>query len=213
MWGRTFDKLLKPLFILQKRAVRLCSCAPFRAHTSPLFNSMKLLKLPDILFQNTLLFMFKFRNNMLPVTFFNSFHLNSDLHSLNTRRKDDYHLPKFRNSYLLNKSIRYQGPLKWNSLNHSLKGETNFNAFKREVKRTILATYWYWLTHCNFIFIYLIYIHFNHFLPLIYCQNLFTLYMYLLFVLYCFLYNWGLLDHKFLTFLAIPAHYSIYCIF
>ena len=141
VWGRTFDKLLKPLFILQKRAVRLCSCAPFRAHTSPLFNSMKLLKLPDILFQNTLLFMFKFRNNMLPVTFFNSFHLNSDLHSLNTRRKDDYHLPKFRNSYLLNKSIRYQGPLKWNSLNHSLKGETNFNAFKREVKRTILATY------------------------------------------------------------------------
>ena len=141
MWARTSNNLLKPLIILQKRAVRLCCNASFRAHTSSLFKSLNLLKLPDILSQRTLLFMYKLLNDLLPVTFYDSFHLNSDVHSFNTRTKNDFHLPKFTNSFLQNKSIRYQGPHKWNSMSSYLKGIKNHNAFKLKLKRTILATY------------------------------------------------------------------------
>ena len=141
VWARTFDKFLKPLTTLQKRAVRLCCNASFRAHTSPLFKSLKLLKLPDIFSQGTSLFMYKLKNAMLSVTFYDSFCLNSDVHSFNTRKRGDFHLPKFTNSFLQNKSIRYQGPKKWNSMNSNLKGATNYIAFKGKLKSTILATY------------------------------------------------------------------------
>ena len=141
VWGRTFEKFLEPLYLLQKRAVRLCCGAPFRAHTTKLFSKLKFLKLRDILFHNTLLLMFKLKNHMFPTTFSNYFLFNSDVHSINTRRKNDYHLPKFTNAFLFDKSIRYQGPVKWNALSNELKNEGGFGVFKNQTKKKILATY------------------------------------------------------------------------
>ena len=141
VWARTFNKLIKPLIILQKQAVCLYCCASFRAHTSSLFKSLNLLKLPDILSQWTSLFMYKLKNDLLPVMFYDSFNLNSDVYFFNTTKKNDFHVPKFTNLFLQNKSIRYQGPHKWNYMLSHLKGVKNHNAFKLKLKRTILATY------------------------------------------------------------------------
>ena len=116
---------------------------------------MKLLKFADILSQGTSLFMYKLKYSMLPDTFYDSFRLNSDYHTINTRKKDDFRLPKFANSFLQNRSIRFQWSKKWNSLNNNLMGTSNYISFKNKLKSTILATYWYieiMLNHSDYFF-------------------------------------------------------------
>ena len=56
IWGGTYSTHLKPLTVLQKRAIRLISKSPVLAHTTPLFQRHKILKLCDIYKINLTLF-------------------------------------------------------------------------------------------------------------------------------------------------------------
>ena len=142
VWGRTFDKYLMPLYILQTSAVRLCCNAQFRANSSPLFKTLRLLKLPDIVAHNSLLFMFKFKYDLLPGAFQNYFRLNSDIHNVNTRGKNDFYLPLLRSSFIQQNSIKYRGAVQWNSLNSDiLKCEERYHTFKKIHKTELLETY------------------------------------------------------------------------
>ena len=142
VWGSTFDKYLMPLYILQKSAVRLCCNAHFRAHSSPLFKKLRLLKLHDMVAHNSLLFMFKFKYDLLPGAFHNYFCLNSAIHNTNTRGKDTFHLPLFRSSFIQQNSIKYRGAVQWNSLDSSiLKCEKRYHIFKKIHKTELLETY------------------------------------------------------------------------
>jgi hypothetical protein len=44
-WGNNYSSTLKPLFILQKKAIRIMTFSNFDASSSPLFKSLELLKL------------------------------------------------------------------------------------------------------------------------------------------------------------------------
>ena len=129
-----------PLFILQKRAVRLCCNEHYRANTSPLFKSLHLLKLPDLITHNTLLFMYKFKYGLLPSTFSDFFPLNSAIHNVNTRGKNKFYIPRFRTSFLQRNSIRYQGPVHWNAINPLLI-QKHIYTFKIIHKKSVLANY------------------------------------------------------------------------
>jgi len=54
-WGNKSKRVFK----LQKRAVRLITCSKYNAHTEPLFKSLNLLKLDDIMILKTLKFYYK----------------------------------------------------------------------------------------------------------------------------------------------------------
>ena len=57
VWGNTYDRNIKPLQIIQRKAVCLITFSNFDAHTSPLFAKLNLLKLQDhINFFSVLLF-------------------------------------------------------------------------------------------------------------------------------------------------------------
>ena len=52
IWGNTYDTTLKPIFILQKKAVRIITFSKLDSYSSPLFKSFGLIKFFDIaLFQ------------------------------------------------------------------------------------------------------------------------------------------------------------------
>ena len=55
-WGSKLSRLSK----LQKKATRVIACSKFNAHTEPLFKSLKLLKLEDLLYLNVLKLYYKF---------------------------------------------------------------------------------------------------------------------------------------------------------
>ena len=64
-----YTATLRPLIILQKRAVRLTTFSEFRAHSDPIFHDLGLLKLPDIIFLHNALFMYDFYSDSLPSVF------------------------------------------------------------------------------------------------------------------------------------------------
>ena len=49
-WGNTYPTTLQPLTLLQKRAVRIITFSDFKAHTTPLFYHLKLLKRSDLIY-------------------------------------------------------------------------------------------------------------------------------------------------------------------
>ena len=47
IFGATYEVHLKPLFMLQKKAIRIINGASYLQHTDPLFYSSKILKIRD----------------------------------------------------------------------------------------------------------------------------------------------------------------------
>ena len=58
IWGNTYDTTLKPIFILQKKAVRIITFSKLDSYSSPLFKSLGLIKFFDIALFQIAFFMF-----------------------------------------------------------------------------------------------------------------------------------------------------------
>ena len=130
-----------PLAILQQKAIRIITFSHFQSHTSPLFNKFNLLKLPDIVYLYTAVFMHQFHKGNLPEKFNNYFTLVSNQHSYNTRlaSKATFILPLVRTNYGLF-NIRFCGPKVWNSIEESLKSLSKFS-FKKKLKQQLILAY------------------------------------------------------------------------
>ena len=95
----------------------------FRAHSSPLFFALKVLKVLDLVFLlNSALFMNNFHTYLLPPVFKSFFTSVDRLHQYNTRlaRKRSYYLPKIRANYVKFK-ICFLGVKIWNSIQDDFK--------------------------------------------------------------------------------------------
>ena len=51
-WGMTYESYLNPLFILQKKILRCIKFEPFFSPSTPIFQSLKTLKIVDVLHLN-----------------------------------------------------------------------------------------------------------------------------------------------------------------
>ena len=58
-WGSTNKSVLQPLFLYQKKLVRIITTSDYYAHTNPLFKQLKILKLEDLFVYHTQLLMYK----------------------------------------------------------------------------------------------------------------------------------------------------------
>ena len=95
-WGNTYPTTLQPLFILQKRAIRLMTFASFHEHSSPIFRKLNIIKLNDLISYHIAVFMYRFNNSLLPSAFDAFFSKVSEIHYYNTRSaaKQSYYLFK-----------------------------------------------------------------------------------------------------------------------
>ena len=69
VWGNTYITTIKPLQIIQKKAIRIITFSKYDAHTNQLFVQLQLLKFSDIITYYTSLFMHKYNNGHLPECF------------------------------------------------------------------------------------------------------------------------------------------------
>ena len=131
---------IEPLFKLQKRAVRAISHQPFLAHSLPIFNDLKLLRIVDIFNLTLLSFVYESVNMVAPVCFHNFFLLNSTLHCHNTRQSTcgDLPLANIKTSQYGLKSIQYLGAQVWNELPIAIKTSPSKFTFKKSLKFYIL---------------------------------------------------------------------------
>ena len=66
IWGNTYESTLKPIFILQKKALRTITFSQYDSPSSPLFKSLQVIKFYDLVTFHIATFMYKFHNQLLP---------------------------------------------------------------------------------------------------------------------------------------------------
>ena len=110
----------------------------FDEHTSPLFQKFNIIKLHDLVSYHIAVFMYRFKNCLIPPVFDAFFSKVSDIHHYNTRSaaKQSYYLPRVRTNYG-KFSIRFQGPKIWNSIDDHIKS-ASFAQFKTNLKHSYL---------------------------------------------------------------------------
>ena len=141
VWGSTYESNIKPLFLLQKRAIRITTFASFIEHSSPIFKSPKIIKFLDLVKFITAVFMYKFHKKLLPSAFSDFFTPVRSIHNYNTRlvSKSSFARPISHTNYGIF-SIRFQGPKIWNSIDESLKS-TSLAVFKKKLKNLLIDKY------------------------------------------------------------------------
>ena len=108
LWGNTYISNLNPIITLQKRVVRIITFSKFDDHSSPLFKNLNILKLVDLVFLNSALFMYDYHNGNLPATFSNNiFKQVTSVHNYNTRlaSRNTYYIDKIRTNLAMANSV------------------------------------------------------------------------------------------------------------
>ena len=86
VWGQNISEK-SPMFIQQKKALRLITFSSFREHTSPLFKSMRILKIKDNIEMQNILLAHKSLNNSCPTDLQNKITLSTTNHNHQTRNQ------------------------------------------------------------------------------------------------------------------------------
>ena len=124
-------------FMAQKKLLRVLFQSQRYAHTNPLFKEFKLLKLSDIIYFQSNLFVYK-ALHIYPVD--SGFQYIS--HDPDSRRPNNLRLPLCRTTHV-QQNIAVRGAKCWNNLPENIKCITNCNVFKQKIKEKLLNSYYH----------------------------------------------------------------------
>jgi hypothetical protein len=144
VWGNAALTYLSPLFILQKKAVRIITNSHYRAHTDPLFNSLKLLKVFDIYKLQICLFIYSskiFNASTLGNNYYSHFVFPTIPKPYDTRSSAANLQLNHSTTNIRKYSILNSGPLIWNALPDDLKTCTSIWQFKSRLKCYLYGCY------------------------------------------------------------------------
>ena len=99
LWGFTFKSYIEPLFLLQKRIIRIKTSSKFLDHSEPLYNKLEILSLSKLCIFRTSMFLYKYENNDLPAFCFTMFRRNSDVHTYRTRHSNNLRMHSIIRKY------------------------------------------------------------------------------------------------------------------
>ena len=139
VWAQKSNTLIKKIEVLQKNAVRIMTFSEFKAHTSPLFKALKILKFKDQLFLFNCLLVHDQLNSNLPENFDDFFITNNDLNTINTKSSKTCKLfTPFVNSVRYGRnSIKHSCIISWNHCIEQFPN-TDFMIIKRsDLKKLI----------------------------------------------------------------------------
>ncbi len=128
-----------------EKAIIILSLSKYNAHTVPLFEELKLLKVKDILKLQELKFYHKYRNNQLPYYLHKMhFNYNIDTHKYATQIQHNIHQPQAKHEYA-KQCIRYDLPMVSNSTPLILEKIDLYSlqGFARYIKQYLLQSYNY----------------------------------------------------------------------
>ena len=129
---------------MMNRVVRIMTFAPFgRVDLKPIYKDLQLLDVKNTFFLETSKFMFKLKNDLLPIRFAN--HFESSDSSSSSQISSKYSL---RSRIQINRvvtrllasrsSIQIRGENLWNEIPDSIKNEASLTTFKRLIKFMLL---------------------------------------------------------------------------
>ena len=139
IWGNTYKSYLNKLLLLQKRAIRIITKSDFRHPSQPLFAKLQVLPIHELIRLNTVLYMFRLQNKLLPKMPNINLVNNSNIHRYFTRQRDNIKLPICRTTMATN-SFLYRATHEWNNLDNALKSTSLYSKFKRTFKNSIIKS-------------------------------------------------------------------------
>ena len=136
-WSSATITNLTPLVTVQKRAIRaICYLSKFES-TQTHFDSLGILRINDLRFYTSSVFMYKFHHKLLPPVFDNYFSSNSQIHNYNTRQENLYHTPQY-NSATSKAFIKYFGVIVWKKVNTFIDVTLKLSSFKQKLKTYLI---------------------------------------------------------------------------
>ena len=79
-----YNSNIQPIFLLQKKIIRIITFSVYDAHTNPIFHKLKLLKIYEIVKFYIAIFMFQYVQGMLPNAFDSFFTTTNSMHDYST---------------------------------------------------------------------------------------------------------------------------------
>ena len=144
VWGFTYPSYMRKLEILQKRVVRIIDNQHRFAHSDPIFQKLKLLKVQDIARQQLIIVMFRSLKQTLPAELCNLFTL-ADTPHIPLRNRRDF-VEMFTEKLYRTRTPSWIGPRIWNSIitpqfDAEKKTEMTKGQIKTICKNHFLETY------------------------------------------------------------------------
>ena len=138
IWGSAEDGIIQPLFILQKKAIRIVNKSHYLDHTSPIFKSLETLTIFQIFDLNCYLFAFKCINcNMFPYYKMKISQI-LNVHTYNTRNNNNYRTIERARLRIIQRSYLYKGIDIWNSLDSWKRDYYSLSGFKKKMKSYLI---------------------------------------------------------------------------
>ena len=118
---------MNPLYLTQKKIIRIITFSHYISHTQPLFQDLSILPLEKLVLYRIALIMYKISNSLIPKTMSDLYITNKDIHSYDTRYKNLFRIPKGTINYTsLSAHL-------WNILNMKIDVHVPLSQFKSSV--------------------------------------------------------------------------------
>ena len=166
VWGSTYPMYTDPIFILQKRILKIITFNEVTVSSTPLFDSLQILKLSDLFKLQVTSFVYECLNSLAPIYFREYFTSIQSIHSIGTRqsKKGDLYALRCNTTQYGLRSIHYSGVRIWNSLPVAIRNSQSLPNFKEKMKAYIFSFYKFYNFRMNRIVL------FSHFLDSCYCH-------------------------------------------
>ena len=140
IWGSTNQSNTDMVQKLQNRCIRLLTgCFDYDVRSQEILANLNLMNVKQRLKYFTGLLVFKCLNSYLPYYMSDNIMLLNVGHSYNTRNDHLLYVPPSRTNFG-QRSFSSTGPTLWNSIPNTVKCATNFDKFKRNLKRFLLLS-------------------------------------------------------------------------
>ena len=127
-WGLASKIHLHPLFLTQKKVVRIMTFSHYLAHTPPLFLSLSILPLDKLFLNQIGIVMYKYCNGLLPDVMNRLYVKNNVIHSYYTRGNNLLRIQR-GTVHFTNISARV-----WNVLDTHINEYVPYHAFNHKLK-------------------------------------------------------------------------------
>ena len=114
IWGNATQSVLEPLRILNHRAARIMTFAPFgRIDMNPILNYLEILDIDDIFLLETAKLIYKIKTSMIPIALGQYFELRNanHTHNYNLRPRSNRVETINTRTQIGEKSLKYRGPI------------------------------------------------------------------------------------------------------
>jgi hypothetical protein len=140
IWGNAPDYILWPIFRAQKRAIRIVNNIRRRDSTRKAFEELRILRLPGIYTFSVLIFVYKYKNELLPTPFSGFYITHRQVHRYPTRNANQLRIPMAKTK-MAARFVRSTGVNIWNAFDNIISTDMGIGALKRAIITNLTARY------------------------------------------------------------------------